>query len=86
MQYRKRRYGGVILLVLYSSILVILRIEISYFNPLVIVYELLAVFAILIIANKCSIFTFLESFGRKSYIIYFLHMQWGIAISSKQSI
>ena len=58
-------------------------LKISYINPLAICFELVSVFIIFYLTNVIRKFSLLSSslkeFGKNSYIIYFLHMQIGIA-------
>lgn len=59
------------------------NLKISYINPLAICFELVSVFIIFYLTNVIRKFSVLssslEEFGKNSYIIYFLHMQIGIA-------
>lgn len=58
-------------------------LKILYINPLAICFELVSVFIIFYLTNVIRKFSLLSSslkeFGKNSYIIYFLHMQIGIA-------
>lgn len=67
-----------VLLTLTIYLLLSLRMKICYWNPFCVIFELLC---IIIVANICSRLkygVFLEKLGKFSYLIYFLHMQFGI--------
>lgn len=68
--------SGVIGLLVY--IMIYFKTEICYWNPICFIFEFLC---FIIISNVCSRINkakCIESLGKFSYLIYFLHMQFGI--------
>lgn len=66
------------LLLLYCFITFDLKV--MYTNPLSILFEFLLIIVISVILGSVNPMPFLQYMGKNSYIIYFLHMQVGIAI------
>lgn len=72
-----------LLFVLISLVIIVLKVEVSYWNPLCIIFELLSIFILANICSRLQYFYIIESLGRYSFLIYFLHMQFGIFIVNR---
>lgn len=70
----------VLLIIVYVTI--ILSLKVNYINPLTILFEFVAIFLLLPLANVSKGF-FIVDLGKYTYIMYFVHMQVGIAFSNK---
>lgn len=68
----------VLCVVLLSFIAIHFQMKICYWNPICFVIELLCFFLISNICTRLKNDGLLVSFGRYSFLIYFLHMQFGI--------
>lgn len=65
-------------IVLLSLFIIYIGAKVCYWNPICFIFELLC---FVLIANVCSRlkdFSLLEKYGKFSFLIYFLHMQFGI--------
>lgn len=72
---------AVSLLVLSGALLWMSGSPIRYINPLCILFELSAIVAIVYIRVLYGRMSLLCAFGKNSYLIYFLHMQFGKSIA-----
>ena len=75
--------GGVILATITTVLFLHITTRINYINPLAIVFELSAIMVLMILNIRLIKNTALKTLGRYSYILYFLHMQLGIAVTNR---
>lgn len=82
MHWAKNRISTIILLtsfmLLLSLITVNLQMKICYWNTFCFVIEILSFFLVSNLCVRLNVGGLLESLGKYSYLIYFLHMQFGI--------
>lgn len=75
--------GGAIIATITTVLFLHITTRINYTNPLAIVFELSAIMVLMILNIRLIKNTDLKTLGRYSYILYFLHMQLGIAVTNR---
>lgn len=74
-------YSGVLTLVT-ASVTVVSVWKVCYWHPLSILFEISSFIFLFLISNKVNS-NYLQIIGKNSYVLYFLHMQIGIAVTNR---
>lgn len=57
--------------------------DVNYWNPVSMIFECGMFYLIFALSTKVGFLMFFKEMGKQSYVLYFLHMQFGISVTNK---